>query len=59
MTAPTPPPILIRCDRPDCRCARDEEEIRWLAITVRRGLLTIVRAIEIRYQIEDKGKRAA
>jgi len=48
----------ICCDRPDCQCARDEE-VRWLAITVRRGLLTIVRAIEIRYQIEDKGKRAA
>lgn len=58
MTTPTRPPVPIRCDRPDCRCERDEE-VRWLAITVRRGLLTIVRAIEIRYQIEDKGKRAA
>jgi len=55
---PTPPPIPIRCDRPDCRCARDDE-VKWLAITVRRGLLVIVRAIEIRYQIEDKDKKAA
>ncbi len=23
MTTPTPPPVPIRCDRPDCRCARD------------------------------------
>ena len=58
MTAPTPPPGPTRCDRPDCRCDRDDE-VRWLAITVRRGLLTIVRAIEIRYQIEDKSKRVA
>jgi len=54
----TEKPTPIRCDRPDCQCARDEE-VKWLAVTVRRGLLVIVRAIEIRYQIEDKDKRAA
>ncbi len=52
------PSASIRCDRPDCRCARDDE-VKWLAITLRRGLLTIVRAIEIRYQIEDKSKKTA
>jgi len=54
----TEKPTPIRCDRPDCQC-RPDDEVKWLAVTVRRGLLVIVRAIEIRYQIEDKGKRAA
>jgi len=54
----TEKPTPIRCDRPDCRCVRDDE-VKWLAITVRRGLLVIVKSIEARYGITDKDKRAA
>ncbi len=59
MSTPTPPPVPIRCDRPDCRCARDAEEIRWLVLLVRQGLKLIVVGIEKRYGIEDKERRAA
>ncbi len=54
----TPPPTPIRCDRPDCRCERDDE-VKWLALLVRQGLKLVVVGIEKRYGIEDKERRAA
>ncbi len=48
-TKPTP----IRCDHPDCRCARDDE-VKWLALLLRQGLKLVVVGIERRYGIEDK-----
>jgi len=38
---------------------QDDQRVLWLA--VRRGLLTIVKAIEVKYELtgDDKGKRAA
>jgi hypothetical protein len=35
-------------------CPSDDS--RWLALTIRRGLLLIVKAIEHRYGIDDKGR---
>ena len=54
----TEKPTPIRCDRPDCRCARDEE-VRWLALLLRQGLKLVVVGIEKRYGIEDKERRVA
>jgi hypothetical protein len=36
------------------------DDVKWLAITIRRGLLVIVKAIEQRYEMDqDKGQKAA
>ncbi|MDQ3540252.1 MAG: hypothetical protein M3440_06145 [Chloroflexota bacterium] len=51
------PTSITSCAKPDCHCRPDDDRVLWIA--VRRGLLTIVRAIESKYQIEDKGKKAA
>ncbi len=57
MTTEKPTPIC--CDRPDCRCARDDE-VKWLALLVRQGLKLVVVGIEKRYGVGDeKEKRAA
>jgi len=49
----TEKPTPIRCDRPDCRCDRDDEEIRWLALLLRQSALMIAKGIERRYGIGD------
>lgn len=37
---------------------KPEDDTRWLALVIRRGLLVIVRAIEEKYEVEEK-KRVA
>lgn len=51
ISAPAPKPEPTESSKTD--------DVKWLALTLRRGLLVIVRSIEERYEIEDKGKRAA
>ena len=60
------PPITIAApSRPESKAPPsdaepiDDQRVLWLA--VRRGLLTIVKAIEVKYELnnDDKGKRAA
>lgn len=62
MTTPTPPPVLIRCDRPDCRCARDDLEsarLRKLLETLRRSVSSVERCADEIIAIEERRERAA
>ena len=36
--------------------SQQDSDVRWLALTIRRGLLLICRAIEERYLTESKGR---
>ncbi len=53
MVARTTPTVVMKPGPP-----KPEDDTRWLALVIRRGLLVIVRAIEEKYEVEEK-KRVA
>lgn len=51
----THPLIRKAPEGPACACQRErEDDVKWLAILIRRGLLTICKAIEVRYGVDDR-----
>lgn len=57
--APTPkvrhPLIRTAPEGPVCACHRErDDEVRWLAVAIRRGLLSICKVIEVRYGLDDR-----
>lgn len=52
-TPPKPTPITCQCG------SKQDDDTKWLALTIRRGLLTIVKAIEVKYDIGERKDKAA